>query len=174
MPPRQCRPRSTTLRNSNGTTGSTRTTAPATTTPGLRSGPLPLPTTPVPGRTQCSPAQFAVDIATDEATYRPGETVRVSATLRNTSGVPCFYTNYVGEHRFTGPVREPVRPKSMFIADFIADSSLAAGATLTQDPTWDQQACSFNPLSPRAPKPRPAPTPPRSVGVSEVHRPRDR
>jgi len=148
VPPSTVPTPSTTLRNSNGTTGSTRTTAPVTTTPGLRSGPLPLPTTPVPGRTQCSPAQFSVDVATDEATYRPGQTVRVSATLRNTSGAPCFYTNYVGEHRFTDQSGEPVRPQSMFIADFIADASLAAGATLTQGHTWDQQACSFNPFPP--------------------------
>ena len=144
---------STTLRSSNSMTGSTPTTVPATTTPGPRSAPLPVSPTFPPGRTPCSPAQLAVGITTDKATYRPGETVKVSATLRNTSGGPCFYTNYVGEHRFTGQSGEPVRPASMFIADFIANSSLAAGATLTQSPTWDQQACSFNPLLACTPAP---------------------
>jgi len=94
-----------------------------------------------------------VEVTTDKATYRPGETVKVLATLRNISGAPCFYTNYVGEQRFETAAGSPIRPGSMFIADALKNSSLAPGATLTQSPTWDQQACVANPFPQCAPAP---------------------
>lgn len=99
------------------------------------SAPLPPSTTFAPDRPPCSPSRLSVEVTTDKATYRPGETVKVLATLRNISGAPCFYTNYVGEQRFETAAGSPIRPGSMFIADALKNSSLAPGATLTQSPT---------------------------------------
>ena len=131
---------STTVRRPTGSTA-----AVTTTTRGAGAGPLPTSTTPSADRPPCSPSLLAVEVATDRATYRPGETVMVQATLRNRSGAPCYYTSYAGGHRIDGPGGQPVRPLAVFIADAFRDTPLAAGATLTQSPTWDQQACPASP-----------------------------
>lgn len=108
--------------------------------------PPPSSTTPPAGRTPCSPAQVEAEVTTDKTVYRPGETVKVSGTLRNRSGGPCYYTNYAGSNQIDGPSGQPARPNTMFIADAFADTQLPAGATLTQNPTWDQQLCIGGPI----------------------------
>lgn len=125
----------------------TSATVAVTTTRRTGAAPLPSSTTPPPDRPPCSPSLLAVEVSTDRATYRPGETVMVQATLRNRSGAPCYYNSFAGGHRIEGPNGQPVQPFAMFIADAFRDTPLAAGATLTQNPTWDQQACSASPLS---------------------------
>jgi hypothetical protein len=122
------------------------TSSTVTTTRGAGGAPMPTSTTTPPDRPPCSPSLVAVEVTTDRATYRPGETVRVQATLRNQSGTACYYTSYVGGHRVTGPDGKPVLPFSMFVADAFRDTALASGATLTQSPTWDQQTCPETPF----------------------------
>lgn len=127
---------STTVRRSTASTVAVTTTRrPATTRP-------PTTTTVTTGASvPCSAAQLAVEVTTDKPSYRPGETVRVQGTLRNQSGAACSYTSYTGSQEIAGPSGAPVRPSSIFIADAFRDTPLPAGATLTQSPTWDQQAC---------------------------------
>jgi hypothetical protein len=128
---------STTVRRSTATTVAVTTTRrPSTTTR------PPTTTTVTTGASvSCSAAQLTVEVTTDKPSYRPGETVRVQGTLRNQSGAACSYTSYTGSQEIAGPSGAPVRPSSVFIADAFRDTPLPAGATLTQSPTWDQQAC---------------------------------
>ncbi len=121
----------TTVRRSTSTVATTRRPGTTTAAP---------PTTGARG-TACSAAQLSVEVKTDKATYRPGETVRAQATLRNRSAAPCFYASYTGAHRFEGPSGQLVRPSPVYIADAFRETELAPGATLTQNPTWDQQSC---------------------------------
>lgn len=93
----------------------------------------------------CSAAQLTVEVTTDKATYRPGETVRILGTLRNRSGATCTYSSYTGSHQIDGPSGQTVRPGAVFIADAFRETPLPAAATLTQSPTWDQGVCAATP-----------------------------
>jgi len=88
-----------------------------------------------------------VEAATDKATYRPGERVQVRATLHNGSAVPCLYNSYMGGSHVVNAGGLEVAPSPVFIADAFKDTPLAAGATLTQSPSWDQRTCSADGVS---------------------------
>jgi hypothetical protein len=125
-----------------GTVRSTSSTVSVATTRRPAPSPLPVSSTAAPGAApRCSAAQLTVEVATDKATYRPGERVQAQAILRNRSSEACLYSSYTGSQHFEGPTGQAVSPTAAYIADAFADTPLAAGAALTQSPTWDQQVC---------------------------------
>lgn len=147
---------STTTETSPSSTAATTTLAPTTTQaptttrrPATTLAPVaatrpPVATSSTTGRTPCSAAVLSVTVATDKAVYRPGETVQASATLRNSSLAPCYYASYTGGGSFETVGGQPVKQLPVFIADAFTDRPLDPGATLTQNPTWDQQVCATN------------------------------
>ncbi|MGI8809039.1 MAG: hypothetical protein ACR2KK_14610 [Acidimicrobiales bacterium] len=124
---------STVRRSTASTAAVTTTRRPATTTPA--------PTTTAGGRVGCTGAQLVVEVSTDRATYRPGERVQATATLRNRSSAPCFYASYSVTHRIEDSSGQLMVPIPILVADNFTDTALVAGATMTQGPSWDQRAC---------------------------------
>lgn len=131
--------------------GPTNTTAaPTTTQPRSPTVPLPTATTRPPRATTstapapvaCSSLLLAVEAASLQPTYRAGETVRIQATLRNKSNVPCRYTSYGISNRIDNAAGQPVRPAPVLVIDAPEESVLEPGQTLGAAPTWDQQICS--------------------------------
>lgn len=132
-----------TVAGSTNTTSAPTTTRPATTVPPPATTRPPRATTttaaaPVP----CSSLLLAVEAVSLQPTYRPGETVRIQATLRNKSDVPCRYSSYGISNRIDNAAGQPVRPAPVLVIDTPEENVLEPGQTLGSSPTWDQQICS--------------------------------
>lgn len=154
-----------------GSAGTAPTTAAPTTTPGVTVGSAtnttvrPVPTTTLPPATTvapppttrqsrattttapappvaCSSLLLTVEAVAEKPTYRRGEIVRVQATLRNKSDVPCRYTSYGISTRIDDEAGQPVRPAPVLTIDTLEENVLLPGQTLGSTPTWDQQICS--------------------------------
>lgn len=123
------------------TTGPPATAAPNTTTTPTTRPPRRTTTTAAPP-VDCSSLLLAVEATTDRTTYRRGETVRVQATLRNKSDVPCRYSSYGLSTRIDDAAGRPVRPAPILTIDTLEENILLPGQTLGSSPTWDQQICS--------------------------------
>lgn len=119
---------------------STAPTAPATTGLPTTTRP-PRTTTTVGAPVPCSSLLLTVDATSAQATYRLGETVRILATLRNRSDVPCRYSSYGVSTRIDDASGQPVRPAPILTID-TDETVLEPGQTLNATPTWDQQICS--------------------------------
>ena len=129
--------------------GSTNTTAPPTTTRPTTTVPPPATTRPPRATTTtpstpvaCSSLLLAVEATSLQPTYRPGEVVRIQATLRNKSDVPCRYSSYGISTRIDNAAGQPVRPAPVLVIDAPEENVLEPGQTLGANPTWDQQVCS--------------------------------
>lgn len=121
---------------------------PATTAVGTTRPPATTTTRPpstVPGRVPCSPLQLSVEATTSQPTYRLGETVRIQATLRNSSNTPCTYTSYGISTRIDDAAGRPVRPAPVLTIDALEETTLEPGQTLGTASTWDQEVCSGGP-----------------------------
>lgn len=99
-------------------------------------------TTVAPAVLRCENVPLAVEVRTDRTAYRPGEILRGTYTLRNTSGADCVYRNYTFGIAFADASGRAVGPGGGGHTDGFADSTLSAGATVTTfDVTWDQRTC---------------------------------
>ena len=107
-------------------------------------------TTPKPAVAACVPAQIAVAIATDRPSYAPGQQVKVTSTLRNTSSVTCSYNGYSFTSEFKDETGKSFGGAAL-IADSFADVPFAPGQVLTNSASWDHRQC---------PEPACAPLPP--------------
>ncbi len=123
------------------TTRAPATSVPATTTPG------PPPTPP-----RCEDVPLTVEVATERTTYRPGEMVRGTYTMRNTSGAACVYRNVAFTQGFEDAAGHAVGDAGAGHTDGFSDSAVAAGATITVfDLGWDQKTCSTGVTCTQAP-----------------------
>jgi hypothetical protein len=123
--------------------------APTTTRPPATVAPAPTTrpprgstTTTAPPPVACSSLLLAVVAVPEKPTYRRGEIVRIQATLRNTSDVPCRYTSYGISNRIDDAAGQPVRPAPVLTIDTLEENVLEPGQTLGSSPSWDQQICS--------------------------------
>ncbi|MDQ6725123.1 MAG: hypothetical protein M3066_02975 [Actinomycetota bacterium] len=115
----------------------TTTRAPATTVPTSTTIGAP-PTSP-----RCEDVPFAVEVTTERATYRPGEIIRGTYTMRNTSGAACVYRNVSFMQSFEDASGRAVGVSGAGHTDGFGDSAVAAGATIEVfDLVWDQKNCS--------------------------------
>nr|MDQ3643390.1 hypothetical protein [Actinomycetota bacterium] len=88
----------------------------------------------------CKPAQIEVTIDTNEPSYRPGQEVKATSTLRNKSSDTCFYNGYGFTSAFKDEARKTIIAQSV-IADSFADVPLRPGQTITHSGSWDQRLC---------------------------------
>lgn len=131
---------STTAARATGSTARVTTTRQPTTT--RASAPTTTTTAATPGQPHCSDVHLAAAVTTTRATYRPGEPVQVQSTVRNRSSGPCFYATYKVFSRIEDASERETAPPTAALADTFADTPLAAGETLRDDPQpWNQQAC---------------------------------
>jgi hypothetical protein len=124
--------------------------APATTiapgSPGGGGGGEPPPTSVAPapaGRAEpCSPGDAAAVTIVDKPTYVPGEPVRISGTLRNTSGRSCFSATYgqlMAVTDATGASLWGVGTSSLGACVAAEDCAWPAGAEAAVGGCWDQK-----------------------------------
>lgn len=78
------------------------------------------PTTEPPPEPQCGAAQLVATVSTDQAIYRPGERVRYTASVRNSSTDVC----YRGGHSVTRGIRGP---GDVAVGGWLNDATTAVG-----------------------------------------------
>jgi len=146
----------------------TATTARAAT---ATTAPPPLPTTSStiddgrPPGPECEPSMFQTSLTFEKASYRPGETVRGTATFRNTSGRTCYSASYFGGTDVLDATGAQLTPGVRYVADAFEWTPMAAGESQTRSVTWDQQDCRAQPSTP-CPQ-----APPGTYTVAELREP---
>lgn len=108
-------------------------------------------TTP-PASSSCTPAQIAVTVDTDRATYGPGQEVKITSTLRNRSPSSCLYNGYVFGSAFRNAAGDTF-PGVSVIADSFADVPLRPGETISHSASWDHRLCPEPGCGPMPPGP---------------------
>jgi cytoskeletal protein RodZ len=93
----------------------------------------------------CVASQFDMTLSTDKANYAPGETVTLTATMRNTGGA-CYSTGTPAVRYFCSHARAANASDKVVwdAAPCTAMTSLGpvpAAYTTTQTWTWDQRTC---------------------------------
>jgi len=133
--------------------GPSATRAPAATTTTLPAAPReasPTTSTTVPGPgtaadgspwPACTATMFDTRLTLERTTYRPGETVRGTATFTNVSGNTCWWASSTGKTEILDAGGRPVTSAPVVIRDGFHWIPFTPGEVFSQTPTWDQQAC---------------------------------
>lgn len=142
-------PTSTAARPSTTRAATTPTTP---TSSGSVAGPQPGPTTTTapeadvaagdgPPGPACVSTMFDTRLTLDRPTYRPGETVRGTATFTNVSGNTCYWASTTGAVEVLDGGGRATAPKAIVIRDGFHWIPFTPGEVFALNPTWDQQAC---------------------------------
>ena len=89
----------------------------------------------------CTATMFDTRLTLERATYRPGETVRGTATFTNVSGNTCWWASSTGKTEVLDPTGRSVNVAAVLIRDGFHWIPFTPGEVFTTTPTWDQQAC---------------------------------
>lgn len=80
----------------------TRPPPPPTTVPATVAAPVPT-TVPPPPEPQCGAAQLVATVTTEKGSYRPGETIRYTSVVRNSSPAACYRSGHTARRGIQGP-----------------------------------------------------------------------
>lgn len=111
--------------------------SPAMTTPPADAGGPPTTVAP------CPPSEVKVTVATDKATYAPGETVRWTSTLTNTSTTTCSVSGRAFFH--VEDAAGATVGSFPHTADYQLPVTAAPGRAFTSSLSWDQTNCANGP-----------------------------
>ena len=90
----------------------------------------------------CGPEVVEAVASTDRPTYKPGETVVVTSTVRNVSSQPCHYVGSDFRYTFRTSSGTPLAGGTRHSDRFSADPlTLAPDQALTGTGQWDQRDC---------------------------------
>lgn len=133
--------RSATTRGAGASANSTTTVPPAqeattTTSPGLTDAGTDGPPGPA-----CVSTMFDTRLTLDRATFRPGDTVRGTATFTNGSGNTCYWASSTGKVEVLDSSGRSVAPVAAVIRDGFHWIPFTPGEVFTQHPSWNQEAC---------------------------------
>lgn len=126
-------PATTTTAVPRTTTTAAATTVPTTTTttadPNAPPGPA------------CKPSSFQATSALNKATFRPGETVTMTANYRNVSGQTCYWASQTSGYDVENAAGTKVVSGPRAVADAFRWVAMAAGETKTVQVSWDLRVC---------------------------------
>ncbi|MFP5316860.1 MAG: hypothetical protein ACLGI2_01055 [Acidimicrobiia bacterium] len=89
----------------------------------------------------CNSTMFDTRLSLDRTTFRPGETVRGTATFTNVSGNTCYWASTTGKVEVLDSSGRSVGPLPAVIRDGFHWVPFTPGEVFTQHPSWNQEAC---------------------------------
>jgi hypothetical protein len=111
------------------TTASTAVATTTTVDPNVAPGPV------------CAPSMFSTTFTMSKPAFRVGEEVLATSVFRNVSGQTCYLTSTMSEHRILDASGEPATFPVISVGDHFRWVPVPAGATESQNWTWDQRVC---------------------------------